>query len=72
MDANQITVCGNVCELDLTQSTGSQAACTLPSLATTYSADAFDIALPKKLEVSWTGTGLDLSKLNDDVNTQDS
>lgn len=31
---NKITVCENPCELDLSQSTGSQAACKLPALAT--------------------------------------
>ena len=67
-----ITVCGNKCELDLEQSFGSQATCTLPPLATSYSANEFDIALSKALEVTWSGTGLDLSALNDGVNTRDS
>ena len=44
----------------------------MPPLATSYSANEYDIALPKDLMVSWTGTGLDLSALNDGVNTKDS
>lgn len=32
----------------------------------------FDIALPKDIMATWTGTGLDLSKLNDGENTVDS
>lgn len=69
---NSITVCGNDCVLDVDQSTGSSAACTLPPLATTYSAGEYDLLRPKDMEVEYTGTGLDLSKLTDGINTQDS
>ena len=44
----------------------------LPPLATIYSVEAYDIVRPKEIEVEWTGTGLDLNKLTDGVNTQDS
>ena len=66
---NSIMVCGNNCELDLNSSTGSEAACTLPPLATIYSANTFDLVKPKEIDVTWTGTGLDLSKLTDGINT---
>ena len=69
---NQITVCGSKCELDLAASSGSEAVCTLPSLATSYSAIAYDIVQSKEITTQWTGTGLDLSRLNDGVNTKDS
>jgi len=69
---NKITVCGNECSLDLNASTGSEAACTLPPLATSFSADAFDIVKANDIMTKWTGTGLDLNKLNDNINTKDS
>ena len=47
--SNKITVCGNECELDMSASTGSEAACRLPALATSYSASTFDIELPHEL-----------------------
>lgn len=65
---NSITICMNRCELDLTRSTGSTAVCTLPPLATAYSALEFDIVKPSELEVMWTGTGSNMDALNDGVN----
>lgn len=65
-------VCDNKCELDVDASSGSSAVCSLPALATTYSAANFDLARPSELSVTWTGTGSMLSALNDGINIQDS
>ena len=41
---NRIEVCGQVCQLDQTASSASQATCTVPPVATSYSASNYDIA----------------------------
>ena len=42
--SNRIEVCGQVCELDVSTSDASQATCTVPPVATSYSASNFEIA----------------------------
>jgi len=50
-DNNSIMICDNKCELDVAASTGQSAVCSIPALASTYSALTFDIATPGELEV---------------------
>lgn len=70
-DMNKVTVCENECVLDLASSDSSQASCTLPALATSYSANEYDLIKASNLAVQWTGTGSNPQALNDDVNTKD-
>ena len=51
---NRITVCGNVCPLDATQSDSTKAVCILPKLATTYSATTYQITQTGPIEGTWT------------------
>lgn len=69
---NKIMVCGNQCDLDVQASSGTQATCLLPMLATSFSANEFKLVQSGELQVTWAGTGQDLLMLNDGVNTKDS
>ena len=71
-EQNTVTVCGQRCELDIAASSATQMTCTLPPVITTYSAITFDMVEASELAVTWTGTGADLMKLNDGINTKDS
>lgn len=54
--ANSVTICGNVCQLDMSQSNSSQAVCTLPALATAFSAKNFEIVKSGQISGTWTGS----------------
>lgn len=53
---NSITVCGNPCLLDDSKSDASKAVCTVPALATKYSAQAYKINSASLLSGTWTGS----------------
>lgn len=67
-----IEVCGLPCEYDAANSDATSATCTMPPLATTYSASEYEIVQSAELDIDFTGTGDDMSVLSDGVNTIDS
>ena len=53
-EINDISVCGNPCELDHDKSNAQQAVCTVASLSTTYSVAEYDIQSPHILTGNFT------------------
>lgn len=65
---NNVSVCGNICELDESASNSSRAVCKVPALATTYSVNQFKIKQPQLIEGAWTGSvAAQVSKVTDGV-----
>ena len=63
---NYIEICENKCVFQESLSTDSQATCTVPSLATTYSAAYYYQETSKILTGAWTGSEMsEISKVND-------
>ena len=72
--ANSIDVCGNPCVIDEANSDADQVTCTLPYVATAYSADAYQIVTAGTIhDGTWTGTASDeeLAKLINGKNMVD-
>jgi len=72
--ADEIDVCGETCVLDEVKSTAAKAVCTLPRLATTYSATNYKVVTSGSLlKGTWTGTATaaELLKLTDGKNVYD-
>ena len=55
---NSISVCGNVCSLVASKSEKDKAVCTLPALATSYSALTYKIVQSGLLTGTWTGSAV--------------
>ena len=71
---SRIDVCGNPCVVDAKASDASQTTCTLPYLATSYSAETFEIVTEGLIhDGTWTGTAsaAELAKLIDGKNMAD-
>ena len=71
---NSIDVCGNPCAIDAAASDAFQVTCTLPYVATAYSAAEYEVVSPGMLHSgTWSGTTTDseLAKLIDGKNMVD-
>ena len=71
---NKIDVCGETCVMDETASNASKVVCSLPYLASTYSATNYEIVKSGRVhDGTWTGTASDaeLAKLIDRDNVVD-
>jgi hypothetical protein len=63
---NEIQVCGNSCEIDVSQSSSNSVTCNLPPLTTTYSAQTYTISEPGQMAGSWAASnGTSLSNVLD-------
>lgn len=71
--ANQVTVCGNVCEISATASSDATTVCILPEFISTYSIEQYNIVEVEVLTGTWVGTASDaeLAKLTDKNNLND-
>lgn len=68
LDGNRVEVCGNVCELDHENSSGTQAVCLTPALATTHSASTYQISDVGVVHGKWTGSvQVEVDKVTDGV-----
>jgi len=71
---DSIDVCGNVCAIDDVASTADAVSCTLPYLASAYSASTFEVVSDDVLHSgTWTGTAsaAELAKLTNGKNIID-
>ena len=73
MPVNTVKVCGQMCEINQTLSTFSQATCLVPQAVTTYSQTNFNMVESTPLMKPWSGTASasELLKLSDGNNKDD-
>lgn len=63
-----MTICGNPCVLDDSKSNQNKAVCTVPALATTFSASTYKIKEASVLSGTWTAkVATEVSKLTDNI-----